>query len=122
MELNEWTAGVYGSLRVHGDRLWETFTSPGGLRVFPESSVVPTEPIVPTPGSISALQTPSGAYAREYATCYVGGSSVGPCAAVVNPNAAICRNKSQTVSAVMYVWFVTRINSWLTAFNAPSTL
>jgi hypothetical protein len=41
---------------------------------------------------------------------------------VFNPNAAIFRNKSQTVSAVMYVWFVTRTNSWLIAFNAPSTL
>ncbi|MGH7661229.1 MAG: hypothetical protein ACRENA_10005, partial [Vulcanimicrobiaceae bacterium] len=68
--------------------LWEYFSTPSGLHVFPESEVVPTSPLVAAPGSIASLHAPGGAYVREYGACYVAGQSVGPCAAVVNPSTA----------------------------------
>jgi hypothetical protein len=66
--------------------LWEYFSTASGLHVFPESEVVPTSPLVSTPGSVSNLQAAGGAYVREYGNCYVDGQSVGACAAVVNPS------------------------------------
>jgi hypothetical protein len=68
--------------------LWETFATPDGLHVFPETKLVPTDPLVGTPGSIGALHSSTGVYVREYGACYLGGTSVGPCAAVVNPDAS----------------------------------
>lgn len=64
--------------------LWETFTTPSGLHVFPETKLVPTDPLVATPSSVSTLLKSTGVYAREYGACYLDGSNVGPCAAVVN--------------------------------------
>lgn len=64
--------------------LWETFATPSGLHVFPETTLVPTEPRVAAPSSVSSLLSSTGVYVREYAACYLAGSSVGPCAAVVN--------------------------------------
>ena len=66
--------------------LWETFTTPSELHVFPETKVVPTEPLVAAPSSVSSLQISGGVYVREYGACYLAGSSVGRCAVVVNPS------------------------------------
>lgn len=63
--------------------LWEGFTTPSGLHVMPESKLVATEPVVSQPSVITSLQR-GGNYVREYRACYLGGSPVGPCAAVVN--------------------------------------
>ena len=63
--------------------LWETFSTPSGLHVFPEIALVPTQPRI-SPGSVNDLKATSGLYVREYATCYLAGTSVGGCAVIVN--------------------------------------
>ncbi len=67
--------------------LFESFApaTSGGLSVYPETGLVPTNPLVATPGTIAALST-GGAYAREYAHCFYRGTDEGACAAVVNPS------------------------------------
>jgi hypothetical protein len=64
--------------------LWEEFGTPSGLHVMPESKLVALNPLVAQPSSVSSLLTSSGNYGREYGNCYIGGSSVGPCAVVLN--------------------------------------
>jgi hypothetical protein len=55
------------------------------LSVFPEAQLVALDPVLPAPADIDALRTPSGAYVREYRSCYLAGRDPQPCAAVVNP-------------------------------------
>ncbi len=69
--------------------LAEAVDTPSGVPVEPEMEIVPLEPVVPTPASIDALRTPSGAYAREYRACYIAGKLAGGCAVVVNANAVV---------------------------------
>lgn len=66
--------------------LWEYFATPSAFHVQPETGLVATAPLGAAPGDISGLQTAGGAYAREYAACYIAGQPTGPCAAVVNPD------------------------------------
>ncbi|HXW76406.1 MAG TPA: hypothetical protein VEJ20_03260 [Candidatus Eremiobacteraceae bacterium] len=66
---------------------WQ-FETPSNVHVLPESQLVPTDPTAPEPGQVDALRVPSGTYVREYQQCYIGGSPVGPCAAIVNPDRA----------------------------------
>ncbi|MBV8434316.1 MAG: hypothetical protein JO029_08555 [Candidatus Eremiobacteraeota bacterium] len=67
--------------------LWETFSTSSGLHVFPESQLVPANPLK-NPTTIDDLATSSGVYVREYGACSLAGKSLGPCAAVVNSDAA----------------------------------
>ncbi len=60
-------------------------TTSNGLAVYPETSLIALNPLVSTPSSVSTLSR-GGAYVREYGTCYIAGSAVGACAAVVNPS------------------------------------
>jgi hypothetical protein len=53
---------------------------------MPESRVVALDPVVKDVSSIDRLRTAGGAYVRAYKRCYIGGRSVGPCAAAVNPD------------------------------------
>lgn len=55
-----------------------------GVKLGPEVGLVALDPVTPTPQSVDSLRASGGAYAREYRACYLDGSSVGPCAAVVN--------------------------------------
>jgi hypothetical protein len=59
-----------------------------GLRdtTFPEETIVPTRPRVPTPGdnNVTRFETAPGLFVREYAACYEDGVAIGYCAAVVN--------------------------------------
>ncbi len=64
--------------------LWDSYATPSRVSVMPESQLVPLNPVVSTPSSISSLQTSTGVYAREYRTCYYAGRSIGACAMVVN--------------------------------------
>lgn len=66
--------------------LWENFATPSGLHVFPETELVPTNPSNNAPASVSDLESPTGVYVREYGSCYIASKSVGPCAALVNPD------------------------------------
>lgn len=59
-----------------------------GLALNPEIGLVATKPILPSPTSIEDLRTPTGAYAREFRACTVWGKPIGPCAAIVNPDAS----------------------------------
>ena len=75
------------------------------LAVWPEEGIVPTEPIqsMGTPsgagcfaaegvmcssGGHNDLQVAPGVYRREFGDCYDQGSSIGPCAAIVNTTGA----------------------------------
>lgn len=64
----------------------QLFRTPSHVDVGPEVGLVPSDPAVSTPSDIGGLRTSTGAYVREYRACYLNGSSVGPCAAAVNPN------------------------------------
>jgi len=64
--------------------LAEEFATPKGLHVFPESKLVPMNPVQAAPSDISGLHTSSGTYARQYNACYLGGRLVGACAIVVD--------------------------------------
>jgi hypothetical protein len=65
--------------------LWEYFATPSGFHVFPESGLVPTGPLAGTASNVSSYAR-GGVYVREYSACYLRGSSIGRCAAVVNPS------------------------------------
>lgn len=71
---------------VNTSMIWEYFEDPSGYTVEPESKLVALSPVVPTPSNVSSLLTATGTYARQYNACYIGGSSVGKCAVVVNPD------------------------------------
>jgi hypothetical protein len=70
--------------------VYESYFSVGAsnLRVQPESAVVMENPYKQTINLTTDLLKPGGAYARRYRDCYVNGSDVGQCAAVVNPTSA----------------------------------
>ena len=61
-------------------------STPSGLRVFPETGIVPTNPLIAAPTNVASLKTSTGAYGRQYANCYYRGSSIGACAVVTNPD------------------------------------
>ena len=67
--------------------LWEYFSTPSGLHVFPETELVPLNPLISSASSVSSFAR-GGVYVREYASCYLNGSGVGHCAAVVNSSAS----------------------------------
>jgi len=67
--------------------LWEYFATPSGLRVFPETELVPTSPLV-SGTTVASFEKSTGVYVREYSACYIKGSSIGHCAAVVNSDTA----------------------------------
>ena len=66
----------------------EKFATFSGFEVEPEAELVPKDPLVPEPSDVSALQVSNNVYAREYAHCFLKGNYVGPCAVVVNIDAA----------------------------------
>ncbi len=63
----------------------ESFTTPSTFKVMPETGFVPMSP-VGSPTSVSQLQTSTGAYMRQYNSCYYRGSLIGRCEVVVNPS------------------------------------
>ncbi len=68
--------------------LSEKFPTASNFDEEPESQLVATNPVVPTPGDISGLQVSSKVYGREYGACYISGVSVGSCAVVVNADSS----------------------------------
>jgi hypothetical protein len=62
------------------------YTTNSGFHVMPETGLVALSPATSAPSSISSLLVSGGTYARQYGACYLRGTSVGPCAVVVNPN------------------------------------
>ncbi len=66
----------------------ELFLPASGFPVFPESQIVALDPLTPPPTQISDLLI-GGVYARQYASCYVKGTPIGPCAMVVNPSVTV---------------------------------
>jgi hypothetical protein len=62
----------------------EKYTTPSNLAVFPEEGLVALDPIIPSPAKIGKLKTSHWTYGRQYASCYLWGTLVGACAAVVN--------------------------------------
>jgi hypothetical protein len=66
----------------------EIMGSPGSVYLFAEQTLVPTNPLTTATTSIAQLQTSTGAYAREFGTCYLKGVVFDNCATVVNPTAS----------------------------------
>jgi hypothetical protein len=61
------------------------------IHVFPEEALTAYNPIVPYPSTstgVAAFQDPSGAFFREYQSCFYNGTAVGGCAFVVNPTSS----------------------------------
>lgn len=61
---------------------------PDGYAIYPEFDIVPTQPKTTATSDISVLRVGSGAYVREFGSCYQAGASIGPCATVVNTTGA----------------------------------
>jgi hypothetical protein len=59
---------------------------PGESALLPEYSIVPTDPVRTAASSVRELRAESGAYVREFRTCFQNGRPIGGCAAVVNPS------------------------------------
>lgn len=62
----------------------QQFQTPSQFNLGPEVELVAMDPVASTPSTIDGLKTSTGAYGREYRSCYIAGSPVGPCAAAVN--------------------------------------
>jgi hypothetical protein len=62
----------------------QQFKTPSEFNLGPEVELVAMDPVAQTPQTIEGLKTSTGAYGREYRSCYIAGSPVGPCAAAVN--------------------------------------
>ena len=79
---------MYGSFLLTYDPgtsiISEKFSTPSNLGVFPEDTLVALDPLIPLPASVSALQTSTWTFGRQYASCYLWGQPIGACAAVVN--------------------------------------
>jgi len=57
-----------------------------GESLYPETALVPQQPLQ-TASQIAQLKSGS-VYVREFASCSIAGSAIGPCAAVVNPSSS----------------------------------
>jgi len=71
------------------DRLWQWGSACGTVSMIhacPEAALTFYSPYRPYPKSTADLLDKSGNYVREFRACYDAGRSVGPCAAVVNPD------------------------------------
>jgi hypothetical protein len=66
----------------------EIMSSTGGVYLFAEETIVPFNPIQTATTSITQLRRSTGVYAREFAGCYLKGSSWDACAAIVNPTSS----------------------------------
>jgi hypothetical protein len=69
---------------VHYAMLQEVLKTPSGFEVFPETGLVPMNPLT-TASSVTGYKRSTGAYMREFAACYYRGVNKGKCAVVVNP-------------------------------------
>jgi hypothetical protein len=65
--------------------LQEAFQTPSGFEIFPESGLVPEQPVT-TETNVYYYQRSGGAYMREFGACYYRGVNQGRCAVVVNPS------------------------------------
>jgi hypothetical protein len=77
--------------------LWELYGTPSGFHVMPESQLVPLDPVVPTPSTVSNLES-NDVYFREYRECYYAGRLIGQCAMVVNNDRAVHATPALTLS------------------------
>ena len=65
--------------------LQEVLKTPSGFEVFPETGLVPMNPVT-TASSTSGYLRSGGAYMREFGNCYYRKADKGRCAVVVNPS------------------------------------
>jgi hypothetical protein len=65
----------------------EAFETPSGFPVFPETGLVPENPME-TESTIGGYRQPSGAYLREFSDCYYRGVNKGRCGVFINPGSA----------------------------------
>ena len=72
-----------------------------GEALYPETQLVPQQPLR-TATEIGQLKT-GGVYVREFASCAIGGSAIGPCAAVVNSSAATAAVPALTTAYARHI-------------------
>jgi hypothetical protein len=77
---------TYSPTRTGYWTYWKPNTT-GQVEVYPETGIVPANPVLPAPSNIAALKV-GGVYVREYGHCFYRGVDKGACAAVVNPTLA----------------------------------
>ena len=77
-------ASVLLSYGLTSTMVRQNFVAPSKFDVGPELEIVAMAPTSPAPETVDGLRTSTGAYGREYASCYIAGKAVGPCAAAVN--------------------------------------
>jgi hypothetical protein len=65
-----------------------TTTAGGHDTTWPEETIVPSGPLVPTPANndVTVFQAAPGVFVREYQTCFQAGNFIGRCSAIVNNN------------------------------------
>lgn len=63
--------------------LQEVLKTPSGFEVFPETGLVPMQPVT-TSTTVSGYLRSGGAYMREFGACYYRGVAKGKCAVVIN--------------------------------------
>jgi len=68
--------------------IFPEFTNTGNVYVFPEYSIVPTDPLQTATSNVSTLKSSNGTYYRQFGACYQSGKSLGTCAAIVNPQSS----------------------------------
>jgi hypothetical protein len=66
----------------------EKFETPSHLSVFPEETLVALQPLILSPSSMRQLKSSHWTFGRQYAACYLAGTAIGSCAAVVNADNA----------------------------------
>jgi hypothetical protein len=65
--------------------VWENLEdNTNNLAVWPEEQLYPLQPVESMSTSSQDISVATGIYRREFAACYQKGTSIGPCAAIIN--------------------------------------
>ena len=93
-----------------------------GVDVEPEGLIVPLDPIKSATfgaGNIDALKV-GGVYVREFKSCFVAGSLVGPCATVVNPDPSAAYPLPTLSQTYKHALTLSGYGSFSGAFGTPN--
>ncbi len=78
-----------------------TIKQSDGEALYPETQLVPQQPFK-TATEIGQLKA-GGVYVREFGSCSIGGSAIGPCAAVVNSSSAAAAIPALTTAYARHI-------------------
>lgn len=118
---------IYGSFLLGYDPSYamfqEAFKTASGFPVMPESGLVAEHPLT-TYAAVQNYRTAGGAYVREFADCYYGGTAIGKCAVAVNPGTSAVGLSSSGYSHAVTVAGSGVLDGGVVRFDGtpPSTL